>query len=91
MHEQTSGGGTGSGEGGDAREAVARATRSMLQSERISSPPVTLRRPRKRTLEMCTRGAPCVTVMSILKAMLAARIVAVGSPSIHTWKRCTLV
>jgi hypothetical protein len=55
----------------------------MMQSDSTSSPPVTRSRPRRRTLEMLTRGAPAATVTKIEHVSLALLIVALASPEIQ--------
>eukprot|EP00966_Prymnesium_polylepis_P162714 3760670-Prymnesium_polylepis.1 len=60
------------------------ASTSRLHSERLNAPPSTLRPPSRRTLMMCTSGAPCLSVSRRGWSARAGRIAAPASPISQT-------
>eukprot|EP00966_Prymnesium_polylepis_P096716 2240744-Prymnesium_polylepis.1 len=69
-----------------ALSAAGEPTRltSITQSESVRSPPLTFSHPRRRTREICTRGAPSAIVARSGSVVIAARTAVPGSPMILT-------
>eukprot|EP00966_Prymnesium_polylepis_P167958 3883366-Prymnesium_polylepis.2 len=68
--------------------ALRRAS-AMSQSDRVSSPPSTLNRPKRRTFDMCTGGAPGFRMKRSVSELVVGRTVGLSSPSwplIHTYE-----